>query len=118
MGDFATHNLCPSLRRSPRAPTAASGRRDAPPVGLVGAMLRAAATPRPAHSPRRPAEPAVPPPMAHSAQVRHPGAGGTGNSAPRLDASAAKKTSAEVLVRYAQPLKPTARTDGGFPHSL
>src|SRR5689334_10605651 len=118
MGDYAIHNLFPSHGRSPRAPAADRDHRDAQLAALVVTMVRAAATPPPAHSSRRTAEPVAARSMAPGRSVRRPGALDNGNSAPRPDASAATTTTSAPLRRCAQPPRPAAKTADEFRHNL
>src|SRR5262249_19303408 len=102
----------------PQAPSVDHGRRDAQRAELAGAMVRVAATPPRAHSPRRPPAPAAPRPMVHSAQVCHPYAGSNGNSAPKPDASVATSTSARLPLHCARRVRPTPRIGAVSPHNL
>jgi hypothetical protein len=115
MVNAAIHSPFASHVQSRRAPAAASSHRDAQPVAVVAAAAQVGATPplsrwwfgrlRSAAS----ARPVAPPGFQR--------ARGNDNTAPRPDASVAKKTSAEVPLRRARRPRPTARTDAVFRHN-
>src|SRR5436190_7568655 len=108
---FASH------RRSPPAPIAASGHMDARPVALVAATSPSDSRLPLSHPPAAPLSPELLL-LAQAAVLVHAPVVDNGNSVPRLDASAANKTSPRSPRSCARPPRPTARTADEFPHSL
>src|SRR5215831_1922050 len=108
---FASHALSP---RTLHAASAQSGDQD--PV-LIQATAPDGSRP-PLSRPAARLRPALLLALASRSLLPHALAGDNGNSAPRLDASAAKSTSAISPLCCARPARPTARTGAEFPHSL
>lgn len=108
---FASH------RQSPPAPIAASGHTGVRPVALVAAMVPSDSKPPLSHlaAALLPLGGLL---LAETAALSHHGVVGNGNSAPRLDASAASSTSAISPLHCAPLPRPTARTGAEFLHSL
>src|SRR6266536_1537627 len=108
----ATHSRFASHRRSPLAPAAEHSHRADPLGAHLAAAAQGAATPHPSFRWRAPR------PARRWAVAQCSRAVDSDNSVPRPDASAAKNSSAVSPLRCARRPRPTARTDGEFPHNL
>src|SRR5262249_15600645 len=117
MVNCAIHSPFASHAQSPPAPDAASSHKDARRDGLTAAALQGGSRPPLSHRSAARVLAALLP-LASRAQLLHSGAVDNDNSAPRLDASAATRTSARSPLRCARRPRPTARTGAEFPHSL
>lgn len=117
MVSVATRSRFASHKRSPPAPNVASGHRGARPVAVVAITVPSGSRPPLSHpvAVLLPLELLLP---VSAARLPHHPVVDNGNSAPRLDASAAKKTSPVSPLRYVRPPRPTARTGAVSRHSL
>ena len=122
MVGVASRSPFASRRRSPPAPAADRGHRGARHVAAAVAMGRGDSRPPPSHPSARLLAGLLPLLevllLAHRAPPAHASVVDNGNSVPRLDASAAKKTIPVSPLHYARQPRPTARTAAGSPHNL